>query len=287
MTTFKITPEQLNELLANGTVTITTELTIVHSRGGAAAEPTQGSAAAEPTQGGAAAEPTQGSAIKVIVMRHGDRSDDGAPTDNPVTNKRAEDPSLSQEGFKTASRVACDILRNQPIDKIVSSPMLRCAQTAGQVSVGIGKTSDGTFHTVNIDSSLIEVWHRKVLKVEKIQDAKLCTDKPGLPEEVTFTDFPTKLPTVEETRGIGGSADARFCEAIRNIATSSSKEGHKTVVLVTHGDCLGSAVAMMAPDKSVYEVEYCGIVTAVFDPKTGKWKLLPDECHGIGMTGSD
>jgi hypothetical protein len=69
------------------------------------------------------------SSVTVVIMRHGDRADDD-PTQKDTVD-RAWDPHLTNAGLRRASDVTTErLLPLAPFDRIVSSPFLRCLQTA-------------------------------------------------------------------------------------------------------------------------------------------------------------
>lgn len=141
------------------------------------------------------------------------------------------------------------------------------------------------------DYGIMEVYHPKVLKKPVLEY------NPRTPEEMArmypianqynfdFTPSTIGVPAVEETRGIGGTADIRFRGAFNRIAQEACKEGLSTIMLVTHGDALGSAVALMARGKSIYQVEYNGLIIADYDCNTKTWTMLNGDAYPLGFTG--
>ena len=227
--------------------------------------------------------------LKVYIMRHGDRADDEAAGHevNSTVDKK-EDTPLSPAGFVRANRVASDHIG--PIDKIVTSPLLRCVQTAQSARDGL--VSLGRFANdkkILMDTGLCEVMHSRVLKIP-FKDFKLRTDAELGAKGINMTNFERALiplPEMEETRGIGGTADKRYRETINRLAIESTALGHNSLLLVTHGDCLGSFIAMVAPSLSMYQVDYCGLLVAEYDKKTNTWKFLGEESKGIAVMGAD
>jgi len=223
-------------------------------------------------------------------MRHGDRADDHeASPEVQALVDRVEDTPLSPAGLDTAAKVSHTHLSSQGIEIIISSPMLRCIQTAS-IAASILKKPN-----VTLDLDLREVWHPKVLKkpVYEVQLRTLEEIQRFPPHFVNIVANQATLNTLgtqntfrEETRGIGGSADRRFQDEIDRLATELYKKGYKSALFVTHGDCLGSAVARFVRGKSIFEVNYCGIVRGDFDLDLNTGNItwtLGDSNPGVGI----
>jgi broad specificity phosphatase PhoE len=233
--------------------------------------------------------------LRVYVMRHADRADDDtAPPEIHMKVDREEDtPLWPAKGEETARRMTNDHLMKPdgPIDLIVSSPLLRCIQTAVAANQLIGNKS------ISIDNGLCEVWHRNVLKGialrEGISAVKMRTPKEleqfGINTSILKFNTDIKLPPSEETRGIGGTADSRFRESIKRIAIESVRAGQHKLLIISHGDCVDSFVALCTskkgsvPTKSIYEINYGAIVVADYHMESDEWTLIEDECHGVGI----
>lgn len=117
--------------------------------------------------------------------------------------------------------------------------MLRCVQTA-DVAEKVFKTG-----FVMLNNNIREVWHPKVLK-RPISEVRLRTKS-----ELDLHNIKSKLiidfssfDAGEETRGVGGSADRRFRDSITTLAKQAALEGHKELLIITHGDALGSFVVL-------------------------------------------
>lgn len=144
---------------------------------------------------------------------------------------------------------------------VVSSPLLRCVQTAYPSLQG---------RPLVLDSRFMEVYHPKV--IHSLQDFKLRTDAELPPAFYIRTAH--GLPE-EETRGIGGSADIRYRAAIQDYADKALRSGIN-VTIFTHGDCLASFAAMLR--KEVYSTEYGCSITATYN---GTWEFISSNDVGL------
>lgn len=241
---------------------------------------------------------TDSKVIRVYVMRHGDRADDDAAgAEVKATVDRVEDPPLSPKGHVTARQMIdrIKIKLNGSINKIVSSPLLRCVQTAVAAREALLQEDLPTDlldpeNKIKLDFGLREVWHPKVLKraISEVNFRTFLELSRDWSIDATILESISETgSSIEETRGIGGSADQRYRESVQRLAVESANAGHKNLLIVTHGDCLGSFVAMVAPNKSIYQVDYCGVICAEYDNKSKKWTLVNEECYGVGMMDAD
>lgn len=206
----------------------------------------------------------------ITVMRHGDRMDE----DPAAVIARIFDCPLSAEGVNRALNT-----KIPGVKKTIASPMLRCVHTA-VLSSGIHSFGDGvsTFNPgkITVDNRLCEVWNRRVLRAP-IDTVTLLTKEEyqqamGLQTELILSDHP--LPSAEESRGSGGTADDRFLAAIQAIAAENSDFDH--ILLVTHGDAVSSMANLLG--RSVYETNYCSFITAEFN---GTWNFVSS--NGVGF----
>lgn len=170
---------------------------------------------------------------------------------------RIYDTPLSTAGVAHAELVA-----GRPADIIVSSPLLRCVQTALPTLQG---------RPLLLDARFMEVYHPKV--IASLQDFTFRTDAELPPAFYIRTAH--GIPA-EETRGIGGSADARYRSAIQDYADRAFRAGIKHVTIFTHGDCLGSFAAMLR--KELYSTEYGCSITATYN---GTWEFISSNDVGI------
>jgi len=191
----------------------------------------------------------------IQIFRHDARMDTDEAEKANVD--RVYDTPLSTAGVAHAELVA-----GLPGDIIVSSPLLRCVQTALPTLRG---------RPLVLDSRFMEVFHPKV--IHSIQDFKLRTDAELPPAFYIRTAH--GIPQ-EETRGLGGSADARYRAAIQDYANRAFLAGIKNVTIFTHGDCLGSFAAMLRKD--LYSTEFGCSITATYN---GSWEFVSSNDVGI------
>jgi len=233
---------------------------------------------ADPKALGAAQHPPK---LRIWVLRHANRADDHEET--PEVKAMVEkvwDTPLAPVGHTTVQKVVELYMSAQgPFDTIVSSTMLRCVQTASIV-----RELTGTTAPVRLDTGLIEVWNKNVLKYP-IEEAHLMTLKElnaVIPSAVI--DYPSTIskPTVSETRGIGGSADGRFRDAFIRLANESVKKGDRNLLLCSHGDCIGSVVSLIYKGrKNIFSVEYCGLLVIDYDLESKSFTLVTT--YGVGI----
>ena len=204
--------------------------------------------------------------VKVDVFRHSFRADeDEDPVVRATALARPFDTPLSPAGIIKAQRKYATKTRY-----IFCSPFERCIQTAAEFQ----KRNGGI---IVIDHGLGEVWHPKVVKCPLAQ-VTLLNDEQVSKITTNFIRNDTPLPEEEETRGGGGSADARFRAAFTRIALWCAQRQTYEVVIVSHGDSVSSMASMCG--KEIYEVQPCGRITATYN---GSWSIL--ESDEVGMMG--
>ncbi len=182
---------------------------------------------------------------------------------------RVWDCPLDTEGIALATAFASKI---EKPEIVITSPMLRCFQSAGAaLSVWGG--------IIQVDARWCEVWHPKVLKVEDLKDAFLRSDAEYKQHYPLFAHLNTGLPVREETRGQGGTADARFIARIRESAKEFKAAKIKSALIVGHGDMLQSVAAVIG-GMSIYEVNYMASITVSYDWAAGTFTLVSTD--GIG-----
>jgi len=175
---------------------------------------------------------------------------------------RVWDCPLDEEGIALATAFASKI---EKPEIVITSPMLRCFQTAG-AALGVWGG------IIQVDARWCEVWHPKVLKVP-IAEAYLRTDAEYLARYPLFSHLNTQLPIEEESRGQGGSADKRFISRIRESAREFKAAKIKSALIVGHGDMLQSVAAVIG-GMSIYEVKYMASITVKYDWETGAFTLV-------------
>ncbi|XP_057805512.1 uncharacterized protein LOC131020610 [Salvia miltiorrhiza] len=212
----------------------------------------------------------------VVVMRHGDRLDNAVPL-WAASAPRPWDPPLADDGHVRAYSTG-DKLRKQlsfPIHRVFVSPFLRCLQTAsGVVSAlcAVDRKSDDpndlTSNGVVIDPSKIKVSMEyglcemmnslairpNVAPKDGIFSFDTSQCKSVLPAgtidnstEMVYKELPRWQETLDGAR-------ARYVQVITSLADKYPSEN---LLLVTHGEGVGSSVAGCFEDVEVAEVEYC------------------------------
>jgi len=220
-----------------------------------------------------------GITMNIIVMRHGWRIDQCDITNPNLNDHIGPNPQLDPTQYKIiydAYDHIDHVLYGKKLDAIHVSPYARCVQTALALK---------TNKKFTINGQLGEVNHPKTIKHPL--DTVIPTIKSDLSNmfklpDATIDDI--KFVTKEETRGIGGSADKRYRDQLNLIATNAIKDNHSNVLIITHGDCLGSVVAMC--NMSLYSIEFAGIIFAKYNTISG-WSIDVEKCYQAGITSAD
>ena len=207
----------------------------------------------------------QSSTRHVFVTRHGARLDNGPDGRRDwlakIGHGRPQDAPLSPHGHKAATELAQALLQwqeenpNSVINHIVSSPFLRCVETAQAVA--------RTLHLViKIEPGIAEVGSRPshMASLEEIQ-ARF----PNL-IDTTYSEILSRsqLPTNEYSDGAAARRTARVAKAL-------SEQLSGNMLLIGHGaSCLGLVQAFGGPNDYV---GYCSLTQ--FQSKDGsKWQLV-------------
>jgi phosphohistidine phosphatase SixA len=167
------------------------------------------------------------------------------------------------------------ILYKDKFDLVVSSPFLRCAETTFYLT--------GICNKIKFNGGFSEVMNTRVLKeyIDNVsQIVKDDLENIGISRQEIDQ---INIPLTEESRGIGGTADFRFRNELTKIVEKAIINGEKNILVVTHGDCLGSLVTLCDNGNSVYSVDYCAILVAKFNITTKSWSLDYDKCNGVGI----
>eukprot|EP00760_Papus_ankaliazontas_P022327 PhM_4_TR18837/c0_g1_i2/m.89739 len=162
---------------------------------------------------------------QVIVMRHGEREDncDGV---EPMC-----DPNLTEKGLLESKRVAERINGIAVPTLIVTSPFLRCVQTAKELANTWGISES----MIVYDNGLVEVHNEK-----KIKGLDTTNTAPTLKCVLGPSDSNISQPQWGETMPM---TEGRFRSSIlRLLDTYKSK--HETICLVSHGDCVSTAARL-------------------------------------------
>jgi broad specificity phosphatase PhoE len=211
----------------------------------------------------------------VYIMRHGERIDD---VDSLWTSDRPFDPPLSNRGKHEALCIG-HTLEHAKITHIITSPLLRCVQTASQVSEGMGYTG-----VIWADNGLMEVCSKGVIRnADGRPTTELCLSHLELLAHCPSFDpnarSPVEMPKWGETRGQGGTAHQRFINSFERIVDPFSPHC-PNLLLVTHGDGLAAAVSLVLPEAMVFRTDYCGYIHLTRE--CGGWRLS-SECGENGV----
>ncbi|KAL8137831.1 hypothetical protein V2J09_003832 [Rumex salicifolius] len=219
----------------------------------------------------------------VIVMRHGDRMDNFDPL-WVKTAERPWDPPLVNAGriraFSTGRLLRSDRV-GFPIHRVFVSPFLRCIQTALEATAAICAAEDDVGDVtkklaadcaaidsskvkVSIEYGLCEMLNREAIRQESSpKDGNFHFNildlEALLPAEMVDHNVERiykELPRWEETVL---SARTRYENVIRALADKYPSEN---LLLVTHGEGVGSSVTSFVDGAVVYEVNYCAYAHA-------------------------
>lgn len=193
----------------------------------------------------------------IEVFRHDERMDSVELERANVD--RVHDTPLSTAGVAHAISVA----GNTTADLVVSSPLLRCVQTAIPWTNG---------RALILDARFMEVYHPRL--VGPLHEFKFRTNDELPLAFYIRTDH--GFPKREERRGINGEADTRFRAAIQDYAEKAHRSGMKHVQIFTHGDAIGSFAQMLG--KEVYSTEFGCSITAIYN---GSWEYVSNNNVGI------
>ena len=109
---------------------------------------------------------------RMSVMRHGQREDEVNEDWYSLNPKRPYDPPLTEKG-KAQARAAGKVLAGRGVSVIVSSPFLRCLETAFEVIKGLEEGGSDTQDTVlYVDYGLSEVLSERNMK--GVKPSPLC-----------------------------------------------------------------------------------------------------------------
>lgn len=201
-------------------------------------------------------------AVDVNLHRHSLRADGDPDPDVRATVTRIHDTQLSPAGINRIHEKGAT-----PTQYIWCSDLWRCIETA----VEIQKHNGGI---IIIDGELGEVRHPMVLK-RPVEEFDVLDDQ----EVRKLTQHFIRLdpPVIrEETRGIGGTADARYRGTLTRIGEWCLRRKVSEVTIISHGDSLGSLAAMCR--KELYSIEEFGHIKATYD---GTWTYKSNADAGI------
>ncbi|XP_021748885.1 uncharacterized protein LOC110714641 [Chenopodium quinoa] len=203
----------------------------------------------------------------VLVMRHGDRMDNFDPK-WVTTAERPWDPPLFYAGKIRAYNVGTEFRTRIgfPIHRVFVSPFLRCIQTASEVVSALcsgGSDASSSFDPskvkVSIEYGLCEMLCREAIRPEyapkdgvfHFNISELEAMLPAGTVDHTVERIYQEMPRWQET--VFGSR-SRYEHVIQALADKYPKEN---LLLVTHGEGVGTSVSTFKKDVTVYEVNYC------------------------------
>ncbi|KAJ4905314.1 Phosphoglycerate mutase family protein [Raphanus sativus] len=213
----------------------------------------------------------------VFVMRHGDRIDNFEPL-WVSTAARPWDPPLFQDGFIRAFRTGQKI-RSQigfPVHRVFVSPFLRCIQTASEVvsalsAVNVDPNAMSSKDVPSVDTSKLKVAieyglcemlntvaiRRELAPKDGNFDFRLSDLEALFPEgmvdhnvDMVYKEMPKWEESVEGCR-------ERYVNIVKALADKYPTEN---LLLVTHGEGVGTTFSTFYRDTTVYEVDYCAYV---------------------------
>eukprot|EP00760_Papus_ankaliazontas_P029231 PhM_4_TR416/c0_g1_i1/m.48384 len=210
----------------------------------------------------------------VVVVRHGDRADDGAAADFNTP--------LTSDGWERMRRVGTDVLAvlRQPL--LFTSPFKRCVESALAILGG-----ERLAQPITVDNDLFEVWEEvtraggnNVLVVRDRISRELEEEKEKHPAALGRTHG--TVPPAKESRE---GAYSRYYAALNRIADDNV---NNDIVLSCHGDCVGALLSNVAGEVA-YDVSYGGFVVLVRElapsisddnqTEAGAWSV----CHKSGV----
>lgn len=199
------------------------------------------------------------------IVRHADRLDrTGEWEAHPDRETWPNDTPLSRLGHQHATASGQSILKTgKPFGLIISSPYLRCAQTASRIAqvlkcpIKFDLDFGEVFDRSSMVGDAVGAQHRDPEKLESLllkdfpDVAWVRGDNGKIEIEGTQQTFPESLD----------AARMRFCfKARQALQLAASKL--MSVVIVTHGDALGAVVGMMQKDWKIKHVPYASFAIA-------------------------
>lgn len=235
----------------------------------------------------------------VAVVRHGERQDQIDPRawfKSELGQAYPFDCPLTEKGRESARSVA-NVLRKsgQKFALVVSSPYVRCVQTAGEICEELGLQ-------LAIDSELGEIYgprtygqwknpppRRDLSQISSLtklcgvplQDSKLLVCN----EDCDFFGSHSSWPeTLEDAR-------LRLVSRVEQYLARSIQL-RRNFILVTHGDCVAAALGLLLSSQPgedrqvVTKIDYCAYAVAerMVDPEDPVPLGLADEAAGWGLS---
>ncbi|SDK02467.1 bifunctional RNase H/acid phosphatase [Streptomyces indicus] len=201
----------------------------------AAREPSGAEPSASPAPSAPSA-PDMGTPTTFVLLRHGETA---LTPQKRFSGSGGSDPALSDAGLAQAERVAAALAARGTIQAVVSSPLLRCRQTASVAAARLGLD-------VSIEEGLRE------------------TDF-GAFEGLTFAEakerFPAELDAWLASPDAAPPGGESFAEVAERVAATrdrlTERYAGRTVLLVTHVTPVKTLVrlALGAPPESLFRME--------------------------------
>ncbi|MFB9394013.1 bifunctional RNase H/acid phosphatase [Streptomyces coeruleoprunus] len=232
---------------------------------GEAVAPVPSAAAATPATPpvGWAASADLGAPATFVLLRHGETA---LTPQKRFSGSGGSDPELSPAGLRQAEAVAAALAARGTIQEIVSSPLLRCRQTAQTVAARLGLD-------VRIEDGLRETdfgaWEG--LTFAEVQERH--------PEDLTAW---LASPKAAPTGGESFAAVSRRVAAVRDRLTA--RYAGRTVLLVTHVTPIKTLVrlALGAPPEALFRMELSAAslsAVAYYKDGNASLRLLNDTSH--------
>ncbi|WP_369215021.1 bifunctional RNase H/acid phosphatase [Streptomyces flavofungini] len=207
--------------------------------------------------------PDLGAPATLVLLRHGETR---LTPEKRFSGSGGSDPSLSDVGREQAERAAAAFAARGTIQAVVSSPLLRCQETARTVAARLG-----------LDVRL----------EEDLREADF-----GAFEGLTFAEARARYPeqldawlASPETAPPGGES---FTEVARRVAAARDRlteaYARRTVLLVTHVTPIKTLVrlALGAPPESMFRMELSAAsvsAVAYYADGNASLRLLNDTSH--------
>lgn len=200
--------------------------------------------------------------VDIILHRHSLRADCDPDPTVQATVTRIHDTQLSPAGIERIREKGAT-----PTQYIWCSDLWRCIETAVEI-----QTRNGGI--IIIDGELGEVRHPKVLK-RPVEEFDVLDDEEV--RKLTQNFIRLDPPVIrEETRGLGGAADARYRGTLTRIGDWCIRRKVSVVTVISHGDSLASLAAMC--NMSIYSIEEFGHIMATYN---GTWTYKSSADAGI------
>ncbi|XP_027106541.2 uncharacterized protein LOC113761346 [Coffea eugenioides] len=251
----------------------------------------------------------------VVVMRHGDRLDNfdllwaskaSRPWDPPLTQDGKDRAFARGRKFRAGRSPV-----NFPIHRVFVSPFLRCLQTATEVVHGLcavndddltvtssnGITIDPSKIKVAVEYGLCEMLNATAVRPENVPkdydfgfDISKC--EAVLPAGTIDHSVEPVDKEIPQWGELPADARIRYCSVIKELADKYPSEN---LLLVTHGEGVGSSVTAFAENTQVYAADYCGyshLSRSVFPAEDESFTAGPFKVHikdgenGLSYCGS-